>query len=153
MKVLQIVILWFLCFYTTHMQCQLCWWNMQRKVYLKEMNANDYQLLFPLMYILKVCLRFGVHRSLIMTKNVCRHLFFVIYVFGEQNVHCSGLIFFPLFSKKKKINYVFQISVLCHTHFCYIQVFIFSLSSLFHPETHTLRSLLSNYNFFYWKWP
>lgn len=70
---LQTVILWFLCFYTTHMQCQLCWWIMQRKVYLKEMNDNYYQLLFTLKYILKVCFWFWGALQFNMTKYLCCH--------------------------------------------------------------------------------
>lgn len=45
---LQIVILWFLCFYTIHVQCQICWWIMQRKENLKETDANYYLLPFTL---------------------------------------------------------------------------------------------------------
>lgn len=130
---LQIVILWFLCFYTTHMQCQLCWWIMQRKVYLKEMNANYYLLLFTLMCILKVCFWFGVHHSLIWLKfsvaiNVCPLCF--------RGAKCSlqWLNSLPCCFQKNKI-YVFQTSV----------------HSLFHQplkcQTFKSHPLVYNYNF------
>lgn len=107
---LQIVILWFLCFYTTHMQCQLCWWIMQREVYLKEMNAN-YLLLFTLMCILKVCFwfwgasQFNMTNFLSVAINVCPLCFW-----GAKR-SLQWLNLFPCCLKKIiKIKYVFQIS-------------------------------------------
>lgn len=98
---------------------------MQRKVYLKEKNANYY-----LMYILEVCFWFGVHHSLIRLNisvaiNVCQLCFWV------ANCTLQWLNFLsPLFSKKLNM---FKMSVFSSFISC-IQ------------KAHKLHSSLSNYN-------